>query len=186
MNRRTFKALLTPLERVEVAFSVAGTNGLLAGAPTPYTRGRSHAVHCSGIISYPSGEQGGCCMIVPRFALLVAALLLTATVDLFAQQEAPVAPGDRVRVAAPTEVSGRFVGTVMEIGADTCVLAVEGRAEPLALPLASVTKFEVVRGQQSWGWWKGALIGLFGGAALGGGIALPRPTPTTSFTDSLL
>jgi hypothetical protein len=66
-------------------------------------------------------------MITPRNALLVAALVLTVWVDLFAQQEPPVAPGDRVRVTAPDEVSGRFVGTVMEIGADTCVLEVEGR-----------------------------------------------------------
>lgn len=105
-------------------------------------------------------------MIVPRIASLVAGLLLTAPVGLFAQQETPVAPGDRVRVTAPTAVSGRFVGTVMEISADTCVLAVEGRAEPLTLPLASVTKLEVSRSRRSH-YGKGALTGLAVGAAAG-------------------
>jgi hypothetical protein len=36
----------------------------------------------------------------------------------------------------------------MEIGADTCVLEVEGRAEHSALPLASVTSREVSRGKK--------------------------------------
>jgi hypothetical protein len=105
-------------------------------------------------------------MIAPRIASLVAALVLTASVDLFAQQEPPVAPGDRVRVTAPNEVSGRFVGTVMKIGADTCVLEVEGRAEALALPLASVTSLEVSRGRKS-NILKGAGIGLLIGGAVG-------------------
>jgi hypothetical protein len=118
-------------------------------------------------LTYSSWNARRLHMIVPRIALLVAALLLTAPVDLFAQRGAPVSLGDRVRVTVPTEVSGRIVGTLMQMGADTLVLAVKGRAEPLALPLASVTKFEVVRSQQN-EVHRGALIGLFGGAALGG------------------
>ncbi len=94
--------------------------------------------------------KGSCCMIVPRIVSLVAALVLTAQADLFAQQEPPVAPGDRVRVLAPTIVAGeRLVGTIVSMGPDTCVLEIEGRSDPTALPVAPVTRLEVSRGQKS-------------------------------------
>jgi hypothetical protein len=112
-------------------------------------------------------------MIAPRIALLVAALVLTAPVDLFAQQEPPVAPGDRVRVTAPTIDPDPFVGTLVSMGADTCVLEIEGRAEPLALPLASVTSLEVWRERESklaQGAAIGVLIGGAVGAALGAAV----------------
>jgi hypothetical protein len=105
-------------------------------------------------------------MLAPRIACLVAALLLTASVSLFAQEEPPVAPGDRVRVTAPTIEPDRLVGTVMEIGADTCVLEVEGRADTLALPLASVTKLEVNWGSES-NAARGAGLGLLAGGFVG-------------------
>ncbi len=105
-------------------------------------------------------------MIAPRIALLAGALVLTASIDLFAQQEPPVAPGDRVRVTAWSVVPGRPVGTIVSLGADTCVVALEGRAEPLMLPLASVTRLEVSRGQRS-NVGKGALTGGLIGTALG-------------------
>ncbi len=126
-------------------------------------------------------------MIAPRIALLVAALVLTASVDLPGQQEPPVAPGDRVRVIVRTiddsdlylltpgtavrrrrrSSSHRLVGTLVAVSADTVVLEVEGRADPLALPLASVTSLEVSRGQKS-RVGKGALIGGVVGAVIGG------------------
>jgi hypothetical protein len=109
-------------------------------------------------------------MIAPRIALLVAALVLIASVDLFAQQEPPVAPGDRVRVTAPTIDPDPFVGTFVSMGADTCVLLVEGRAEALALPFASVTSLEVSRGRKSYAL-AGAGIGLAAGAVVGVAIA---------------
>jgi hypothetical protein len=88
-------------------------------------------------------------MRAPRNVLLVAALVFTASVDLFAQQEPPVALGDRVRVTAPTIDPDQLVGTLVALGADTCVLEVEAGADPLTLPLASVTSFEVSRGRES-------------------------------------
>lgn len=126
-------------------------------------------------------------MIALRILSLVVALVLTAPAVLFAQQEPPVAPGDRVRVTAPTEFSGRLVGTVMEIGADTCVLEAK-RAEPLALPLASVTMLEV-SDQKSW-----PITGAAVGALLGGIIwataeyagCIYRCSPEKAKEDALL
>ncbi len=111
-------------------------------------------------------------MNTPRIVPLVVAFALAAPVNLFAQQQAPVAPGDRVRVTAPTLAPKRLVGTVVEMGADTCLLALEGHAAPVALPLASVTIVEVSRGMKS-NVVKGALIGgaVSGGIVLGLGLA---------------
>jgi hypothetical protein len=109
-------------------------------------------------------------MIAPRILSLVAALVLTASVDLFAQQEPPVAPGDRVRVTAPTIDPDMFVGTLVALGADTCLLEVEGRAAPMTLPLASVTSLEVWRERESklaQGATLGLLIGGFAGGVFG-------------------
>lgn len=106
-------------------------------------------------------------MSAPRILPLIAALVITAPIHLVAQEEPPIAPGDRVRVTAWSVVPGRPVGTVLAFGADTCVLQLEGRAEPLALPLASVTRLEVSRGQKS-----NAISGALVGGALGAGIAL--------------
>lgn len=57
-------------------------------------------------------------MIAPRIALLVATLILTASVDLIAQQEPPLAPGDRVRVTAGTIDRDPLVGTLIALGAE--------------------------------------------------------------------
>lgn len=107
-------------------------------------------------------------MIAPRIASLLALLALIAPVEVFAQQEPIVAPGDRVRVlwlgTAP------LVSTVLALKADTLVLAVEDRGAPLELPLALVRKFEVSRGGSNA--LRGALIGAGLGLALGAADAL--------------
>lgn len=112
-------------------------------------------------------------MGAPRIALLLAAMILAARLDLLAQQEPIVAPGARVRVTAPSISRDRLVGTVVEMGEDTCVLEVERRTQPVALPLASLETLEVSQGKKSKAG-TGALIGLVvgagGGAALGAGI----------------
>lgn len=110
-------------------------------------------------------------MNAPRIAYLAAALVLTAFADLLAQEEPPVAPGDHVRVTAPDVFRGRLVGSVVTLGADTCVLEVEGRAEQLALPLTSLTRLEVSRGQSSM-WAQGMGIGFLLGATLGAVVGL--------------
>ncbi len=97
---------------------------------------------------------------------LIITLLPAMPVSLLAQQAPPVAPGDRVRVTAPEIQSQRFVGTVIETGADTCLLKVEGRPAPLPLALAAVTQLEVSRGQANKGK-TGAIIGGAVGAGIG-------------------
>jgi hypothetical protein len=105
-------------------------------------------------------------MIAPRIALLVAALVLTAQADLFAQQEPPVAPGDRVRVTVPAVQPEPLVGTVVEIDRYVCFIAREGYTDPLGLPLTSIEKFEVSRGRKS-NILKGAGLGVLFGFAAG-------------------
>ncbi len=95
--------------------------------------------------------------------LLVAALALTQPAVLFAQEETPVVPGAKVRVVAPSVVDKRIVGFVEQLERDTLVLDAEGLADPLALPLVSVTSLEVRTGKKS-------KAGL--GAAIGFGVGL--------------
>lgn len=107
-------------------------------------------------------------MRAPRTAILVAALVFAAQADLSAQQGPPVTAGDRVRVTAPTTNPDPILGTLVSMGADTCVLEVRGRAEPITLPLVSVTNLEVSRGKKDH-----ALVGAgvgFGIGAVSGGV----------------
>ncbi len=110
-------------------------------------------------------------MIAPRITSLVVALILTASADLFAQQEPPVAPGDRVRVSRLGTVPP-LVSTVLAFKADTLVLDAEDRVAPLEVPLSLVKKVEVSRGQKSnavsgalWGGLVGAAFGAILGVA---------------------
>lgn len=104
-----------------------------------------------------------------RIASLTAALLLTASVDLFAQHGPPVAPGDRVRVSRLGSVVPPLVCTVSALKADTLVLNTEQRTDALELPLASLAKLEVSRGQKP-ATARGAKIGFLAGAAVGAGV----------------
>jgi len=120
-------------------------------------------------------------MHAPRSALLVAALLLTTSVDLFAQRETPVAVGDRVRVSwlgnAP------MVCTVQAFKADTLVVDVEDLSAPLELPLALVKKVEVSRQRSNAG--RGALKGALVGAGIGSllGVYAWFDSPSNPCTD---
>jgi len=101
-----------------------------------------------------------------RTALLLAATLVVATPrDLVAQTETLVAPGDRVRITAPTISADRVVGTLYKLDGDVCVLRIEGRS-PMKLPLAEVATLEVSRGSKSRAG-VGALVGLAVGATTG-------------------
>jgi hypothetical protein len=141
-------------------------------------------------------------MDFPSTASLATALALTASANLFAQEGLPVAPGDRVRVAAPnivrelmTERQRRSLlgppppiyGSVVAIRADTLVVKIQGSDAPTAFPVSSVTKLEVSRGKKS-NAGRGALIGgtVFAALALGLGIAdmgreCPPPEPGNPF-----
>jgi hypothetical protein len=102
-------------------------------------------------------------MIAPRIALLVAALVLAASVDLFAQQAAPVTRGRRVRVST---ASLTHIGTVLESKSDTLVLDVEGGTAPLAIAVASITRLDVSRGRESHAF-TGGCVGFLAGVATG-------------------
>lgn len=106
-------------------------------------------------------------MNAPRIVSLTVALLLTASVDLLAQQNPPVAPGDRVRVSAPSIGIERLVATVLVLKPDTVVVR---NREPLALPIASLTKLDVSRDRKSRARF-GMIIGFWVGAAAGAVIA---------------
>ena len=98
-----------------------------------------------------------------NFTSLVFLFSLAVSIDLVAQETSPVVPGDRVRV---TVLKNKIVGTVVTFEADTLVMNVKNRAEPTAVPLASVKRLEVGRGKES-NVRRNALIGLVVGAVSG-------------------
>ena len=142
-------------------------------------------------------------MDFPGTASLATALALTASANLFAQEGPPVAPGDRVRVAAPnivrelmTERQRRSLlgpppqicGSVVAMRADTLVVKIQGSDAPTAFPVSSVTKLEVSRGKKS-NAGRGALIGGTALAALALGLSIgdmgrecPPPEPGNPFS----
>ena len=97
---------------------------------------------------------------------LVLALLVTTWACSGYVADTSVAPGDTVRVTAPSMDMDDSVGTVAALETDRLTVQVEERADALSVPLADVTKLKVRRGQKS-NAGKGALIGLGVGAAAG-------------------
>ena len=98
-------------------------------------------------------------MNAPRIASLAVALVFTASVDLFAQQEPLIEPGDTVKVAL---ASAAHEGIVLALKPDTILLEVRDATEPLTLLLASATRLEVKRGRKSRAGLGGGIGGLIG------------------------
>ena len=96
--------------------------------------------------------------------ILVAVLAFVPLASVTAQEAPPVKVGDRVRVTAPGV--RRREGTVQLLTTDSLVMRPGYGAWPVAIPLASVTRLEVSRGQKS-RMGLGAGIGLLGGGSLG-------------------
>lgn len=105
-------------------------------------------------------------MNAPRTASLVAALAVTTWSCAGHVADTSIAPGDRVRVTAPSMDLEKGVGTVAALETDTLVVNTGERADALEVPLADVTKLEVHRGQKS-RTGRGALIGAGVGALAG-------------------
>ena len=105
-------------------------------------------------------------MNAPRIASLVAVLVVTTWSCSGYVADTSIAPGDTVRVTAPSMDMDGSVGTVAALETDTLTVQVEDRADALYVPLADVTKLEVRRGRKS-NAGKGALIGLGVGAVVG-------------------
>ncbi len=99
-----------------------------------------------------------------RVALLLMTSCVMPILALIAQEPASVPAGARVRLTTDAAASSLpLVGTLVSIDSDSLVLAVAGRAAPLAVPRPSVKGLEVSRGiRRSTG----------AGAALGGGLGL--------------
>ena len=106
-------------------------------------------------------------MICPRASVLLVAFMIAGSADLLAQHRPAIVPGDRVRVSAPGIGVERLVATVLTAKPDTIV--VQSR-EPLALPIASVTRLELSRDRKSRAR-LGMAIGFWSGAIAGGVIA---------------
>ena len=110
-------------------------------------------------------------MRAPRTFLALAAILLAAgpslTVGAQSPSRAGIGPGMRVRVTTPG-VAGRdrYAGRVLGVGADSLTLHRDGAPAPSAIPFARITKLEVSRGRRPNGW-RGAGLGMIGGAAAG-------------------
>lgn len=101
--------------------------------------------------------------------LLLAVVWLAAPAALRAQvrMSAPLGEGTRVRITAPTVLDRRFAGEVVQMTADTLVLA--RRDEDLAVPLDAVERIELSQGRDRfrgmlWGAGIGALAGTAAGA----------------------
>ena len=86
-------------------------------------------------------------------ALFACGLLLSQSLEARQAEVAP-APGDRVRITAPSQGLTRQEGTLVERRADTLVVALGGREGAAApgdrrlLPPGVITSLEVSRGRK--------------------------------------
>jgi len=78
-----------------------------------------------------------------------------------ASQQVPLEPGQRVRVTVPPLAVRNQQGIFQAVRGDTLVLA------DTSYLLADVARLDVYRRRSSWGWWKGAIIGVLAGVGVG-------------------
>ncbi|MGH7541210.1 MAG: hypothetical protein ACRELC_09440 [Gemmatimonadota bacterium] len=97
-----------------------------------------------------------------RSAVLAGACVIVGPSTVAGQEPAELPPGSRVRVTAPPTVPVATVGTVAGWRPDSLLLDAPGRGQ-LALPLPSVRRLEVRRGDRS-----NVAIGGLVGLAVGG------------------
>ena len=101
----------------------------------------------------------------PTVFMGLVVLALAPFANLAAQEQPlPLEPGARVRVTAPDLGIEKQQATFQALRGDTLAVTADSG---MALSLSSVTRLDVYRGRESWGWWKGSLVGFFGGAGLG-------------------
>ena len=116
-----------------------------------------------------------------RGIFITTLLLLANSIQLIAQEELQLVPGQRVRVTASKflqSVKGvsisrarriektRFVANVVILKPDTLVIKAEGWDESFFIPFENLRKLEVGHGRKS-NLGKGAKIGFLVGAGLG-------------------
>ena len=105
-------------------------------------------------------------------AAVLGVAVLPAAIEAQPWSRAGIDVGRRVRVTT-TGVPGRdrYAGRVVAVGADSLTLHRDGAPAPSAISLTSITKLEVSRGRHPNGW-RGAGLGLVGGAAVGTVVGL--------------
>jgi hypothetical protein len=102
--------------------------------------------------------------ILPRRAALVAcALLLAAPCVVDAQ--APVGPGTRVRILAPSAADTLITGTVVAIDSASLLLAAGFDTAGVHVPLSAIRRLEVAADRGRSGGTAGLVGLLLGGAA---------------------
>ena len=102
-----------------------------------------------------------------RCAALVAMVLTgVAGPDALAQANAPVQPGQRVRLRSAVAQTPELVGVVEAVRPDTLLVRDDDRSVATAVPLTTVDRLQVSRGRHSH-WVSGAGIGFVVGAATG-------------------
>lgn len=105
--------------------------------------------------------------------LLPCTLLLVGSFSSATAQQAPVAPGTRVRVVTLDLPQRSLAGELLSLDADSIHLRRKHR--PVAVPLSALTRLEVSRGPaRKRGWIRGAGIGAL--AAIGGAAVMFGPT----------
>jgi hypothetical protein len=103
---------------------------------------------------------------LPAITLLALAQTLGGSTEATAQDMPPVAVGERVRVS--TESGVTHVGEVTSLTSGALVLQGEEGSQRSSVPMASVMRLEVSRGQQSkagLGYVVGAGVGVLGALA---------------------
>jgi len=100
--------------------------------------------------------------LVPPFLCLLG---LLSPVHGSGEDTSPVTTGARVRVVASRVAERPFIGVLLAVKGVDLIIRKEGSADPVVVPRAAITKFEVSRGPKSKA--KGALIGGAIGAAAG-------------------
>ena len=106
-----------------------------------------------------------------RAALALAALLTISTISAPAPAAAQSLSGVRARLWSATPPLRGAVGTIYSVGADTMSMLLQGQPTPVGVPLASVLRLEVSRGDRADNvarWLRrGMLAGVVTGATYG-------------------
>ena len=105
-------------------------------------------------------------------AWTLGALLLSS--PLAAPASAQGLSGVRVRLWSSAPPLEGAVGTVSAVGADSMQVLLNGRAAPLAVPLASVLRLQVSRGDRADNVARWLRWGMLGGAVAGAAIGAAR------------
>lgn len=104
---------------------------------------------------------------VPSLAFAILTLIPCTSLTAQLQLPLPLAPGERVRITAPSIGAEDLVCSIVALRPDALMVRARWYEAPSRIPTASVTRLDVQRGRKS-RTLTGLGIGLIGGALLGG------------------